>query len=276
MEMLVGIWSNMVDTYAQFFDLEMWAKVLVDPTAWSMIFMLILLEGLLSADNALVLAVLVKHLPRNQQKKALIYGMAGAIGFRFIAIGMGSYLVSIWFVKLLGALYLLKMTVDYFKNKGNGENEEASGSFKSQGIWKYSIAWIGLFWTTIIQVELMDIAFSVDSILAAIALSDQVWVLLMGGSLGILAMRLVAGIFLKLLDAIPEFETTAFVLIALISIKMLLGTVHNFAGLFGMEMNEIYINHWLFFSILIITFLGTFVVHGMRKKKADIKRAKAS
>lgn len=269
------ILNNMVNVYAQFFDLEMWKTVLRDPTAWSMIFMLVLLEGLLSADNALVLAILVKHLPAQQRKKALLYGIAGAIGFRFLAIGMGNYLVSMWIVKLAGALYLLKMTFDYFKNK-SGDDEEESVSFKSQGIWKYFIGWIGLFWTTIIQVELMDIAFSVDSILAAIALSEQIWVLLMGGVLGILAMRMVAGVFLNLIEAVPEFETTAFVLIALIGLKMFAGTLHQIVGMFGVQMQEIHINHWLFFAILIGTFLGTFVVHSFNKNKEKDGQAKVS
>ena len=70
--------NQILGTYALFFDWQMWGEVLTDPVAWGLIGSLVLIEGLLSADNALVLAVLVKHLPEKQKKKALMYGMFGA------------------------------------------------------------------------------------------------------------------------------------------------------------------------------------------------------
>lgn len=102
MEIIQGILS----TYWKFFDFAMWQEVLMDPVSWGLISSLIIIEGLLSADNALVLAVLVKHLPDKQRKRALMYGMLGAYFFRFLFIGIGVYLVEFWFIKVLGALYL--------------------------------------------------------------------------------------------------------------------------------------------------------------------------
>lgn len=269
----MSILQDVLNTYAQFFNWQMWGEVLTSAQSWSQILVLVVLEGLLSADNALVLALLVSHLPQHMQKKALIYGFAGAVFFRFLFIGLGYYLVSLWPIKLAGAAYLAYLAIDYFRNKG--EEEEDEHSFKRDGIWGKIIATIGIFWVTVIQVELTDLAFSIDSILAALAVSDKVWVLLLGGVLGILMMRGVAGIFLKLIEAVPEFKTTAYVLIALISTKMFLGTVHSIAGLFGVEMHEIHINHWLFFSIIVATFLGTFVVHkfNARKQRTDANTA---
>ena len=75
--------EQILHTYAQFFDWHMWKVVLTDPVSWGVIFSLVLIEGLLSADNALVLAVLVKHLPEKQRKKALMYGMVGLISSAF-------------------------------------------------------------------------------------------------------------------------------------------------------------------------------------------------
>lgn len=98
--------KQIFETYAMFFDWQMWGEVLSDPVSWGLIFSLVIIEGLLSADNALVLAVLVKHLPEKQRKKALLYGMIGAYVFRFIFIGIGVYLVKFWYVKLFGAAYL--------------------------------------------------------------------------------------------------------------------------------------------------------------------------
>jgi predicted tellurium resistance membrane protein TerC len=101
----------------------------------------------------------------------------------------------------------------------------------------------------------MDIAFSVDSVLAAFGVSNKVWILFVGGILGVLMMRGVAGIFLTLIDRIPELETTAYILILIISIKMFLGVFHY-------ELEPLY-----FFIILLFTFGATFIVHFLNKKK---------
>ncbi|MEK4405274.1 hypothetical protein MKZ26_12880 [Sporosarcina sp. FSL K6-6792] len=249
MEILNGI----IDTYAAFFDWGMWVEVLSDPVSWGLIGTLIILEGLLSADNALVLAVMVKHLPEKQRKKALFYGLLGAYVFRFIAIGVGVFLIKLWWVKALGAAYLAWLAIKYFmdKSKEAGNDEEIAG-MKTEGI---LIRLFGTFWGTIAAVEIMDIAFSVDSVLAAFGVSEQIWVLLLGGMLGVLMMRGIAGVFLKLIDKVPELETSAYVLIMLIAIKMGLSVIH------------IEVHHYVFFIILILTFLATFVVHNMNKKK---------
>jgi predicted tellurium resistance membrane protein TerC len=101
----MSVLQGILDTYAQFFNWEMWGQVLTDPVAWGLIGTLVILEGLLSADNALVLAVMVKHLPPEQRKKALFYGLLGAYVFRFIAIGVGVFLIKLWWVKIIGAAY---------------------------------------------------------------------------------------------------------------------------------------------------------------------------
>lgn len=113
----------------------------------------------------------------------------------------------------------------------------------------------GVFWATVISVEIMDLAFSVDSILAAFAVSEEVWILLLGGMLGILMMRTVAQLFLVLIDRVPELENTAFILIGIIAIKMGLSAAH------------IEIPHVAFFAIIILAFIGTFIVHKINKKK---------
>jgi YkoY family integral membrane protein len=247
--------QSIIDTYAAFFDWQMWAEVLTDPVSWGLIGTLVILEGLLSADNALVLAVMVKHLPPEKRKKALFYGLLGAYAFRFIAIGIGVFLIKLWWVKILGAGYLAWLSIKYFidKKKGLGDDEELEGM--NQG--GLLIRLFGTFWGTVAAVELMDIAFSVDSVLAAFGVSQEIWVLLLGGMLGVLMMRGVAGVFLKLIDKVPELETSAYVLILIIALKMLLGVFH------------IHIDHIYFFLLLIVVFGATFIVHFMNKKKAE-------
>ncbi|CAM3236333.1 DUF475 domain-containing protein [Filibacter tadaridae] len=252
MEIINGI----IDTYAAFFDWDMWVTVLTDPVSWGLIGTLVILEGLLSADNALVLAVMVKPLPVKQQKKALFYGLIGAYAFRFIAIGVGVFLIKLWWVKILGAAYLAWLSIQYFmeKRKGNDTEDEVE-DIKAKGI---LIRMFGTFWGTVAAVEIMDIAFSIDSVLAAFGVSEEIWILLLGGMLGVLMMRGIAGVFLKLIEKVPELETTAYVLIALIAVKMALGVV-------GFE-----VHHYVFFGILIVTFIATFIIHNINKRKATL------
>lgn len=249
--------QGILDTYAQFFDWDMWVQALSDPVSWGVIGTLVIMEGLLSADNALVLAVMVKHLPEKQRKKALFYGLLGAYFFRFLAIGVGVYLIEFWWVKILGAGYLAWLAIKYFidkKKESEQDDEEELQGINKSGL---LIRLFGNFWGTVAAVELMDIAFSIDSVLAAFGISQEVWVLLLGGMLGVLMMRGVAGVFLKLIDRVPEIETTAYVLILIISVKMLLGVV------------DIHIDHVYFFIILLIAFALTFVIHFRNKKKAE-------
>lgn len=243
--------NHLLDTYASFFDWGMWVEVLSDPVSWGYIGTLVILEGLLSADNALVLAVMVKHLPIEQRKKALTYGLFGAYFFRFIFIGLGMILIKFWWIKVLGAAYLAWLVIKHFLV---GENDDEAEGIKKDS---WLVRTFGVFWATVISVELMDLAFSVDSILAAFAVSEKVWILLIGGMLGILMMRTVAKVFLVMIEKVPELENTAFILIAIIAVKM-------FASVFGFELD-----HIVFFGILLFAFLCTFVIHYFNKRKAE-------
>ncbi len=245
----MDIIQQIFSTYALFFDWNMWVQVLSDPVSWGLIGTLIVMEGLLSADNALVLAVMVKHLPEEQRKKALMYGLLGAYIFRFLFIGIGVYLVKFWFVKVLGAAYLAWISINHFRKK---DDEDEVNEFNKSS---WLVRTFGMFWATVVMVELMDVAFSADSILAAFAISDQVWVLLIGGMIGILLMRTVARFFLMLIDRIPELENTAFILIGIIAAKML-------AGVFGFHLS-----HSVFFLIILGAFLVTFIIHYVNKMK---------
>ncbi|WP_141433527.1 TerC family protein [Bacillus sp. 03113] len=254
----MDILQQILSTYAAFFDWKMWIEVLSDPVSWGFIGTLIILEGLLSADNALVLAVMVKDLPQNQRKKALTYGLFGAFFFRFLFIGIGMFLIKFWWLKALGAIYLIWLVVKHF---WLGEDEDEMKELKKDN---WFIRTFGLFWATVLSVELMDVAFSVDSILASFAVSEKVWILLIGGMLGIIMMRTVARFFLILIDKVPELENTAFILIAIIAIKM-------FMSVLGFELN-----HFIFFGIILASFLCTFVVHYFHLHKKSLKEIAAS
>ncbi|MCO5141484.1 MAG: hypothetical protein M9962_00160 [Oligoflexia bacterium] len=175
---------------------------------------LIFLEGILSIDNALVLALLVRHLPKDLQKKALVYGIAGAVIFRIAAISMASYLMEWRWVKFVGGAYLVYLALAYLLTKNKDEQDEDKPG-RERG-----------FLMTVLVVELTDIAFAVDSILTAVALSNKLWVVVTGGLLGLLMMRFAAGVFIKLLDRFPRFEGTAYLLVFIIGVKLLVDGFH--------------------------------------------------
>ncbi|MBG0967590.1 hypothetical protein [Bacillus sp. SRB3LM] len=239
------------------------------------VFILVLMEGLLSADNALVLSMMASKIKDPvKQKKALYYGMVGAVAFRAIFILLGTIILKFWIIKVLGAAYLLHLAISHFKSQGEEEMnvDKYENTIFHKILGKFGVR-LSQFWAIVVSIEFMDLAFSIDSITAALALSDKFWVLALGGVLGIIMMRSVAGVFIKLINRVPEMEHTAFVLIAIIGLKMLLGTVHymvNFVVSFtdsAYQMQEIHIPHWMFFGVLIITFGMTFVVHAIKKNK---------
>ncbi|WP_426492484.1 TerC family protein [Hymenobacter sp. 102] len=188
---------------------------------------LIIIESLLSVDNAAVLATMVGDLPREQRQKALRYGIIGAYVFRGICILFAAYLVNIWFLKPLGGLYLLYLAVSYFLPKSSGE-EDAPDKERSW-IYRRTLGAFGQFWATVALIELMDLAFSIDNVFAVVAFTDNLILVCLGVFIGILAMRLVAQAFVLLMGRYPFLETAAFVVIGLLGLKLLLSLVEHFA-----------------------------------------------
>ena len=203
--------------------------------------LLVILEGLLSADNALVLAILVLGLPRKDQRKALRYGILGAFFFRIAAILLAVHLIKVGFVKLIGAGYLLWLAYSHFFGRQHGEDRRAI---------KPATGWMGLspFWSTVIKVELTDLVFAVDSILVAVAMSNKEWVIIAGGILGIIAMRLVIGQLLRVVRRYPSLVDAAFVIIAWVAIKLLVEYLN------GIHVITFHISKWISFGLIIAIF----------------------
>src|SRR3954471_4695141 len=98
---------------------------MIQPTDLVTIGLLIALEGLLSADNALVIAVMVLGLPKREHRAALQYGLVGAFLFRIVATLLAVYLIKLNWAKLLGGLYLLYLSVAHFTS---GQTAEERGT----------------------------------------------------------------------------------------------------------------------------------------------------
>ncbi len=200
---------------------------------------ILLIEILLSIDNAAVLAVMIKDLPPKQQSKALKYGIVGAYALRGACLLLASYLVKILFLKILGGLYLCWLSYSFFfSNKDEAEEEiKKNDNF----IFKYFKNAFGVFWTTVIMVEFMDLSFSLDNIFAVVAFTDNIYLICAGVFIGILAMRFVAQKFVKILEKFPALEKTTFIVIALLGIKLSLSGILDYMP--GNSISPILNNH---------------------------------
>jgi len=218
--------------------------------------LLVALEGLLSADNAMVLAVLVLGLPKRQQRKALRYGIIGAFTFRTIATLLAVYLIRLGWVKLVGALYLMYLVIRHFGGGQTAEERRAAPPARP---------WMGLsaFWATVLKVELTDIVFAIDSILVAVAMSPKTWVILAGGILGIVMMRLVIGQLLALVERYPLLVDGAFVIIAWVGFKLLVEYLH------GEGYVAFTIPKWLSLGLIVVIFGVALAYALMSERKGE-------
>jgi len=193
------------------------------PADLATIALLVVLETLLSIDNALVLSVLAQRLQPAVRVKALYYGLFAGIAMRLIAIAAAAVLLRFSVIELLGGLYLLWISVRYFATKSHnhalnvGEPAPAPHSL----------------WRAIIGIELTDLAFAADSVLAAVALvgppprnstsllHPKYWVIAIGGILGVITMRFAAVMLSKILQRFPRLQRSAYQLVFLIGAKLI-------------------------------------------------------
>lgn len=170
------------------------------------ILVLAFMDSLLSFDNAVALAILVKPLPKEQHRKALTYGIVGAFVFRIIAVYFAvSIIESVW-LKVIGGSYLLYLGITGMLGAGKEEDPTPS---------RYK------FWRTVALVEITDIIFSIDSIMAGVAFSSNIWVIILGGVIGICMMRFASTVFIDLIQRFPNLEKTSFFLIIVVGLKLM-------------------------------------------------------
>lgn len=226
---------------------------------WSfivIIIQLIFLEGILSIDNAAVLGAMVIPLPDHeevpwpnalkhfghainkvlgpQRTAALRVGLIGAYAGRGLMLVLASFVISNPWLKLIGAAYLIKLALDDLS-----AHADASGAEDDVNPVK-----VRSFWMTVLSVELMDLVFSLDNVVAAVSLSDKLWVVMTGVALGILLMRFAAGLFSYVVEKEPILKTAAYILVLNIGVELLLE-----------DLAHIEIGDWTRFGISIATIL---------------------
>ncbi|MCP5490400.1 MAG: hypothetical protein H7A42_04720 [Chlamydiales bacterium] len=191
------------------------------------------LEGILSVDNALALALIVRHLPPMEKKKALFVGLVSAIILRALGILSAAYLIQIFWIQIAGGAYLLYLACSHLLTQS--KNKEKKGKAKKPSFWK-----------VVILVELTDFAFAVDSILAGLALigvrftpphlPPKIWIVYFGGIMGIILMRFAARLFTSLIERFPGLELGAHLIVGWIGLKLILeaslkATIAYYTGL---------------------------------------------
>lgn len=172
---------------------------------------LILLEGVLSFDNAAILAAMVRKLPAEQRRKALLYGIAGAYAFRILAILGVGFLIQYPSLKLLGGAYLLYLAVTHLLPNRNPHE-------KSGGL----LARVGMsgFWSAVLLIEITDAAFALDQILVAVAMTDKVLLIIVASIIAILLLRISAAYMGRLMDWFPALERLAYVAVGFVGLKL--------------------------------------------------------
>jgi len=184
------------------------------PEVLPIILVLVLLEAILSADNAVALASIVRSLPDPEQERwALRYGIIGAFVLRVVLILTATWVIRFWQFELAGALYLLWLAGKYFLEKA----AEASG--------QPHVPMASTLWQVVVLVSLTDLAFSLDSVTAAVAVAEETWLVLLGGVLGIVALRFLAGLFIQLLEEYTYLESAGYVIVALVGTRLLIKSV---------------------------------------------------
>jgi len=217
---------------------------------------LIFLEGILSIDNAAVLGAMVTPLSEHepipwpkrltgfghavnkllgpQRTAALKVGLIGAYAGRGIMLVAASYIIQNPWLKLIGAAYLIKLALDDLSAHGYSGGDETSGRPVQ----------VRTFWSTVLAVELMDLAFSLDNVVAAVSLSDKLWVVMLGVAIGIVLMRFAAGVFSKVIEKAPILKTAAYILVLNIGVELLIE-----------DLGHVHIGDWTRFGISVATIL---------------------
>ena len=207
------------------------------------------LELVLSADNAVALASITKNLNNiNLQKRALNIGIFIALLLRIIVILTAQFFLNFWPVKLIGGFYLISLSFFKFFNinnqdsiiNNNSNNKKASDSLVN----------------VILLLAVTDLAFSIDSITAAVAISDQFLLVITGAVIGVIALRFTSGLFIRWLEIYVNLEKAGYIAVAIIGIKLILQLI----------LYQIVIPEYMFFIVMLCLFLW-----GFSDKDSNIK-----
>ncbi|MEH1831953.1 MAG: hypothetical protein V7L29_07740 [Nostoc sp.] len=176
---------------------------------------LVLLEALLSADNAIALAAIARGLENEElERKGLNFGLVVAYVLRITLILTATWVQQFWQFELLGAAYLLWLVFQHFSSQESEDEQDHEPRFSS-------------LLQAIPVIAFTDLAFSLDSVTTAIAVSQEKWLVLTGATIGIVTLRFMAGLFIRWLDEYENLEDAGYVTVALVGLRLLLKVVND-------------------------------------------------
>lgn len=219
---------------------------------------LILLEGVLSFDNAAVLAAMVRKLPVEQRRKALLYGLVGAYVFRIAAIVGVAFIIANPFLKIIGGGYLLYLAAKHLFF----HRPEAHGEVT----WMTRLGISG-FWGVVIAVELADVAFALDQVLVAVAMTDKLFLIILASMIAILFLRISAGYMTSLMDWFPALEKLAYVAVGFVGLKLIGVELAHMLGYTEFEVPKV-ISIGVTLSLLVVPVLVKFAMEKLRPRAA--------
>jgi YkoY family integral membrane protein len=174
-----------------------------------LLLILIALEAVLSADNAIALAAIAQGLEDNElQRQALNFGLLAAYILRITLIMSATWVIKFWQFELLGAVYLLWLVFNYFTSEEDEQHHHHSIRFVS-------------VWQAIPTIAITDLAFSLDSVTTALAVSDEMWLILIGGTIGVITLRFLAGLFIRWLKEFTHLEDAGFLTVGFVGLRLL-------------------------------------------------------
>jgi YkoY family integral membrane protein len=177
-----------------------------------LLLILVILEAVLSADNAIALAAIAKSIKEPElQRQALNIGLVCAYILRVMLILAATWVVKYWQFELLGAIYLLWLVVNYFftTEAETQTSDKHTLNFKS-------------LWQVIPTIAITDLAFSLDSVTSAIAVTEDTWLIIAGGTIGIIILRFLAGLFIRWLQEYTYLEDAGFITVGFVGLRLLL------------------------------------------------------
>jgi predicted tellurium resistance membrane protein TerC len=123
--------------------------------------------------------------------------------------------VKYWQFELLGAIYLLWLVWRYFTSDED-EQHHHHHSIRFQSIWQ-----------AIPLIAITDLAFSLDSVTTSLAVADQTWLIVLGGSIGVITLRFLAGLFIRWLEEYTNLEDAGFITVGLVGLRLLLRVINE-------------------------------------------------
>jgi YkoY family integral membrane protein len=183
------------------------------------ILIIVALEAILSVDNAMVLAVMVRPLSPEQRPRALLYGIIGAYILRGLALLFATVIIQIWWIQLLGGLYLVYLLMAHFTKLRSHEEQQAEAPMQAVA---------ANFWRVVVMINIVDLAFAIDSVLVVVAFSKDFWVIFTGVAIGILIIRIAAGVLIQVIERFPNLEHVAYLVVGWAGLKLILeGWAHG-------------------------------------------------